>query len=154
LQSVPEAAGQLCWVALRAFLTASSETKLREFASKHQDETFCCLCVYFDGFYGEFFLYLNIPDQAKKTAEHIKEGFPDLHGSQTLEEVEAELRWNCGDFLYSFVNDDPEFNRVWQPVATTFNGLVSQLYEDAGKEVSFQFQDAWAETACLVALDL
>src|SRR6516225_7885941 len=136
--SLSQAVEHLCWTAVRAFLTASSEAKLREFASQHQGETFYCLCVYFDGYYGDFFLYLNVPEQAQQTAARIKESFPDLYGTKAVEEVEAELKWNCGDFRYSFVNKDAEFARFWRPVGITLNALSDQLYEGAGSDVSFQ----------------
>lgn len=154
MKTLSEASEQLCWTAIRAFLTASSEDKLREFATQHEDETFYCLCVYFDGYYGEFFLYLNVPDQARKTATQIKEAFPDIYGTKSVEEVEQEVKWNCGDFRYCFINSDATFARFWRPVGMTLNALCTQLYEEAGMEVSCRFGELWGETVGLVALDL
>jgi len=154
MKTLSEATERLCWTAIRAFLTASSEAKLREFASQHGDEVFYCLCVYFDGHYGNFFLYLNDPDQARTHAARMKEKRPNAYGTKSVDEVEQELKWNCGDFRYSFVNSDDEFDRFWRPVCLTLNSLSMQLYENAGTKVSSQFQELWAETACRVALDL
>jgi hypothetical protein len=155
MNSVAEAGQRLCWAALRSFLTVLSEQKLREFAEQHQDETFYCLCVYFDGHYGDFFLYLNVPEQARKTAVHLKESFPNLHGQQTVEQVLDEFKWNCGDFLYEYVNVDANWNRCWRPIAQLFEQLTMQLYGDGSNpQPSRQWGERWAETACLVALDL
>ena len=84
----------------------------------------------------------------------MKEKRPNAYGTKSVDEVEQELKWNCGDFRYSFVNSDDEFDRFWRPVCLTLNSLSMQLYENAGTKVSSQFQELWAETACRVALDL
>src|SRR5262245_14328846 len=70
---ITDAAAKLCWSAIRAFLTAFSESTLREFAADHSDEKFYCLCVYFGGCYGDFFLYLNTPEKARETAIHLQQ---------------------------------------------------------------------------------
>src|SRR5262245_30900739 len=86
---ITDAAAKLGWTAIRAFLTAFSESKLREFAAAHSDEKFYCLCVYFDGCYGDFFLYLNVPEKARETAIHLKESCPKVYGSLAVKEIEA-----------------------------------------------------------------
>ena len=111
MKALSEAVENLCWTAVRAFLTASSEASLRDFASQHEAETFYCLCVYFDGYYGDFFLYLNVPDQAQETAVRLKDMYPDLHSTKSVEDVEQELKWNCGDFRYRFINENADFSR-------------------------------------------
>ena len=109
MKSVAEATWRLCWTALRSFMTGYSEFKSGASSLQCIDEVFYCLCVYFDGCYGDFFLYLNDRDLVR-TAIRIKESFPDLNGHKSVEQVEDELRWNCGDFRYSFFNVDP----LWQ----------------------------------------
>ena len=155
MKTVAEASEQLCWTALRSFLTHFSEQKLREFAADHQNETFYCLCVYFDGCYGDFYLYLNVPDQARKTAKQSKEHYPDLYKDKTIEEIEEEAKWNCGDFLYDFVNSDESWKNYWRPISRLFEKLGEELYsDDDSGELGIRWGEALAETACHVALDL
>lgn len=161
MTSWPEATDQFCWIAIRSFWKSYSEQKLQEFAAEHQEETFYCLCVYFDSVYGDFFLYLNVPEQARQTAIQLKQAFPDLHGHQTVEEVEAELKWDCGDFRYSFINDDTDWKRFWEPIKRLFEDLGIKLFEDSRMQLfpgeedySKHWFEKFAETACLVALDL
>src|SRR4051794_31541997 len=98
MRSLAEATWDLCWTTLRSLMAGYSEFKVREFAAAHPDELFYSLCVYFDGCYGDFYLYLNDPDHARQTAIRIKEAFPDLDGHKSVQQVENELKWNCGDF--------------------------------------------------------
>lgn len=161
VDSVSGAGERLCWTALRSLLTAYSEQKLREFAAVHKNETFYCLCVYFDIFYGDFLLYLNVPEQARQTAIRSKELYPDLHRQRTVEEVEEDLKWNCGDFRYEYINDDSfasddsAWKRLWRPIQDLFNDLSMQLYGDGSdSRLDREWGEKWAETACAVALDL
>src|SRR5690349_692984 len=126
---ITDAAASLCWTAIRAFLTAFSESKLREFAAAHSDEKFYCLCVYFDGCYGDFLLYLNVPEKARETAIHTKESWPEQYGRLTVKDIEAEVKWNCGDFKYEYVNMDETWERYWTPIKNSFSALTTQLYK-------------------------
>jgi hypothetical protein len=150
-----DAAARLGWTAIRAFLTGFSESKLREFAAAHSDEKFYCLCVYFDGCYGDFFLYLNVPEKARETAIHLKESCPEAYGSLAVKEIEARIKWNCGDFKYEYFNLDETWGRYWGPIKSSFSALTMQLYEQSPEsDEHLKWGEAFGQTACLVALDL
>lgn len=153
--SLAEATEAFCWKTLRSMMTGYGEHTLREFAAAHPDEVFYCLCVYFDSTYGDFFLYLNDPPQARKTATRLKETYPSLYGHKTVEEVEASVKWNCGDFRYSFYNDDRDrlWNAIWRPIGRTYERLNSELF-DGDQRAALRWGERFAETTCLVALDL
>jgi hypothetical protein len=149
------AAASLCWTAIRAFLTAFSESKLLEFAAAHSDERFYCLCVYFDGCYGDFLLYLNVPEKARETAIHTKESYREKYGRLAVKKIEAEVKWNCGDFKYQYVNMDETWESYWTPIKNSFSALRTQLYEQSSEsDLSLEWGEAFGQMACLVALDL
>lgn len=151
VQKLSDAGNILCWASIRALLTASSEAKLEEFASKHKKESFYCLCVYFDRCYGDFFLYLNVPEEARKTAERSKKLYPDMYKKKSVEQIEKQSKWNCGDFKYRlFGEEDEGFARFWEPVKAAYEWLVEQMSE----QMSVNFQELGISAACLTALDL
>jgi len=154
MKTIAEATEKLCWTAIRAFLKTSSEAVLREFAAQHAEEEFYCLCVYFDGNYGDFWLYLNDHEQLRTTAAEVKNSYPSLYKRKSVKQVERELKWDCGDFRYDLSEAEGPFPGFWRPVALTIIGLNLDLAKDAGDEPTREFQEAWAETACRVALDL
>lgn len=148
-----DATDEFCWHSLRSLMTAYSEHKLREFAAAHASETFYCLCVYFDSIYGDYFLYLNDPDSARQLAVHCKEVFTTLYGERSIEDVESEVKWNCGDFRYGFVNLDDLWKSIWRPIQHLFESLNPAVGRQGEAELLL-FGEKFADTACLVALDL
>ena len=143
-------------------MTAFGERKLREIAAAHPEETFYCVCVYFDQTYADFILYLNVPEQAQATAEDLIARYPQLNRGLTLEEKVEKVKWNAGDFRYLFYAHEEEFwYAAWQPIRALYDRLGSQLYdrtEDVQskrpKSAYDRFRRRAMEAACHVAIDL
>jgi hypothetical protein len=155
MNSIPEAAEQLCWTSLRSIMAAYGEHKLRELIALHSDETYYCLGVYFDGCYGDFFLYLNDPATAREEAETRKRSASGSDARKTVEEIEDKTKWYLDHFRYQKFNVDPLWQKLWYPVQTLIDQLASELLEnDEAEELHIKWSATFAETVCLVALDL
>jgi hypothetical protein len=135
---------------------------LREVAAAHPDETFYCVCVYFEGTYGDLILYLNVPEQARATTEGLMARFPGQYVGKSLDQAIEEEKWNAGDFRYQFYSHEDEFfEAIWAPIKAIYDRLIMRLYiankdsESSDEESeSDRFKRLAMEAACHTAIDI
>jgi hypothetical protein len=111
---------------------------------------FYALCVYVDGFDGDFALYANSQKDFDESLAEYRVRWPD--DFQQPDEV-IDLKYNCGDWKFSTLWSPPDFCASFEPMSKWRDQVHALCYEAASSPPD-SYYHRLEEIGCSVAIDL
>ncbi|MCL4203330.1 MAG: DUF4303 domain-containing protein [Pirellulaceae bacterium] len=143
------AGNAIVWDAVEETLVELASRYISLFAETNRDRSFYGFAFDCNADYGEVFICANSPQGLRDRAIECKGEWPDLYGSQTLDEIANDLRWSLGDWEFNAFTTE-SFSDSWQPVANVLSKAIDWRADGASE----RHREAFLNCICRAMLRL